>query len=225
MSVGTTTVEVTALGQTSISSYSISPKKLGLSGTISGNKLTFTINNDEYLIVEINGMKKHLVIAADPGEVGAPASSGTGIFNVKNAPYNADSSGGSMATTAIQNAINDASSYGGSVGGQGIVYVPVGVYLVGNLQLKSNVGLYLLGGSVLRSTGNPADYTVNWHKNSQGNDETWWIYTATGSNNIKVFGRGTLDGNGLFFTTTYKFGNDILAPMNTSNFTLDGLIL
>jgi polygalacturonase len=77
-----------------------------------------------------------LVIAADPGEVGAPVSSGTGIYNVNAAPF--------------QNAINDAASYSG---GQGIVYVPTGVYKVGNLELKSDVALYLQGGSVLRFTG------------------------------------------------------------------------
>lgn len=50
-----------------------------------------------------------------------------------------------MATTAIQNAINAANAAGG-----GIVYVPAGVYKCGNLVLKSNVSVYLEGGSVIR---------------------------------------------------------------------------
>ncbi|MCY9695678.1 hypothetical protein [Paenibacillus alginolyticus] len=64
---GAATIEVTALGQTSISSFSISPKKLNLTGTTSGNKLTFTVSGDEYLIVKINDLRA-LVIAADPAE-------------------------------------------------------------------------------------------------------------------------------------------------------------
>lgn len=152
MSGGPVTIEVTALGQSSITSYNISPKKLNLSGTISGNKLTFTLANDEYVIVKVNSSKE-LIIAADPAETNKPASSGTGIYNVKSTTYNADSTGTTLATSAIQSAINDANAY---TGGQGIVYVPAGVYKVGNLQLKSDVALYLEGGAVLRFTGIPA---------------------------------------------------------------------
>ncbi|WP_372663506.1 glycosyl hydrolase family 28 protein [Cohnella sp.] len=221
MSAGTTTIEVTALGLSSISSYSITPQKLNISGSISGNKLTFTIQNDEYLIVKIPGLRA-LVIAADPGEVGAPSSSGTGIYNVTSAPYNADSSGTNMNTTAFQNAINDAANY---AGGQGIVYVPTGVYKVGNLELKSDVALYLQGGSVLRFTGVKSDYTVHWHKDSQNRDVTWWIYTQTGANNVKIYGRGTIDGNGKYAVETNNFASNIIVPMATTNFTFDGPLI
>ncbi len=219
MSGGSATIEVTAASQSSISSYWISPKKLNLTGTPNGNKLTFTISKDEYLVIIINKQKK-LVIAADPGETDQPASSGTGIYNVTSSPYYADGSGNHMATTAIQNAINDASAYGG-----GIVYIPAGVYIVGNLQLKNNMKLYLAGGAVLRCSGNPADYTTHFHKDSLNKDGTWWIYTANGANNVKLYGRGTLDGNGYYLRNTNNYLNNILMVLNCSNFTLDGLIL
>jgi polygalacturonase len=218
---GSATIEITAIGQASITSYSISPKKLNLSGTTSGNKLTFTVSGDEYLIVKINEQRA-LVIAADPAETNKPASSGTGIYNVKNAPYNADSTGSSMATTAIQNAINDAANY---TGGQGIVYVPAGIYKAGNLQLKSDVALYLEGGAVLRFTGVASDYTVNWHKDSQIRDVTWWLYTQTGADNVKIYGRGTIDGNGKYATTTNNFASNIIVPIGTTNFTFDGPLI
>ncbi|MGO4274631.1 glycoside hydrolase, partial [Paenibacillus sp. TAF58] len=220
MSAGTTVIEVTALGGVTFSSYAITPQKLNISGSISGSKLTFTIQNDEYLIVKIPGLRA-LVIAADPEEVGAPASSGTGIYNVTNFPYNADSSGTNMTTAALQNAINDAANY---AGGQGIVYVPTGVYMVGNLQLKSNVALYLQGGSVLRFSGVKSDYTVNWHKDSQNRDVTWWIYTQTGANNVKIYGRGTIDGNGKY-AVTQNFASNIIVPIGTTNFTFDGPLI
>jgi polygalacturonase len=218
---GSATIEITALGQASITSYSISPKKLNLTGTTSGNKLTFTVSGDEYLIVKINGGRA-LVIAADPAETNKPASSGTGIYNVKSSPYNADSTGAGMATTAIQNAINDAANY---TGGQGIVYVPAGIYKAGNLQLKSDVVLYLEGGAVLRFTGVASDYTVNWHKDSQNRDVTWWLYTQTGADNLKIYGRGTIDGNGKYATTTNNFASNIIVPIGTTNFTLDGPLI
>ncbi|WP_063795555.1 discoidin domain-containing protein [Paenibacillus sp. Soil750] len=218
---GPVTIEVTALGKTSISSYNISPKKLNLSGTTNGNKLTFTLSNDEYVIVKIEGIKE-LIIAADPLETNKPASSGTGIYNVGSTAYNADPTGTVLATNAIQSAINDANAY---TGGQGIVYVPAGVYKVGNLQLKSDVALYIEGGAVLRFTGNPSDYTVNWNKDSlEQRDVTWWIYTQNGSSNVKIYGRGTLDGNGQYAATNNIY-NNILVPIDVSNFTLDGLII
>lgn len=218
---GSATIEITAIGQASITSYSISPKKLNLTGTTSGNKLTFTVSGDEYLIVKINEGRA-LVIAADPAETNKPASSGTGIYNVKSSPYNADSTGAGMATTAIQNAINDAANY---TGGQGIVYVPAGIYKAGNLQLKSDVALYLEGGAVLRFTGVASDYTVNWHKDSQLRDVTWWLYTQTGADNVKIYGRGTIDGNGKYATSKNNFASNIIVPIGTTNFTLDGPLI
>jgi hypothetical protein len=221
MSSGTVTLEVTALGQSEISSYSISPQKLGLAGTVSGNKLTFTIPNDEYLIVRLNDSRA-LVIAADPMETDKPAASGTGIYNVTHAPYLADATGASKATASIQRAIDDAAAY---AGGQGIVYVPAGIYLIGNLELKSDVALYLEGGAVLRFTGVKSDYTVHWYKDSQKRDITWWLHTSVGADNVKIYGRGTIDGNGKYSTTTHNFANNILVPMAATNFTLDGPIV
>ena len=86
MPAGMTTIEIT--NQATITSYSISPKKLGLTGTVSGKTLTFTITNNQYLIVRINNLKR-LIIAADPEETSVPPSSGTGIFNVLTSPYDA----------------------------------------------------------------------------------------------------------------------------------------
>ena len=214
MTGGAATLEVTVTGAASISSYSISPKKLNLTGTTSGNKLTFTISKDEYLIVQINGLRR-LVIAADPAETDKPASSGTGIFNVKSAPYNADSTGTNLTTAAIQSAIDAASSYNG-----GIVYVPAGVYKIGNLQLKSNIKLYLEGGAVLRASTVKSDYTMHWHKDSINKDVTWWLNTPFGATNIKIYGRGTIDGNA---TALSGFANNLLVPIGCSYFTVDGI--
>ncbi|MDB6019539.1 MAG: coagulation factor 5/8 type domain protein [Pedosphaera sp.] len=219
MAGGTATFEVTALTQSSIVSYGISPKKLNLTGSASGNKLTFTISANQYLILQLNGLKC-LVIGADATELDVPPSSGPGIFNVTNTPYNADNTGTTKASAAIQNAINDASAYG-SVNGQGIVFVPAGVYLSGNLQFKSNVALYLQGGSLIRCTGNPADYSTNqtFGPLSIG---TWFLY-ATNGFNMKIYGRGTVDANGGYMVYTKNFAVNTLMPLNCTNFTAEGI--
>lgn len=58
------------------------------------------------------------------GEKNIPAPSGT-IYNVTKSPYNADKTGNTDATAAIQAAINAAQTAGG-----GIVYLPTGTYKV-----------------------------------------------------------------------------------------------
>lgn len=144
MSDGPVTYELTILNTDKVHEYSISPKKLGIQADkIEGRTITFTTQSDEYLIVMMNNRKTRMVIAADPLETDAPASTGEGIFNITSAPYHVVSSGSSAAevsvrTGAIQQAIDDASHYGTARGdgAQGIVYIPAGTYEIGNLVLK-----------------------------------------------------------------------------------------
>jgi polygalacturonase len=213
---GTITIEITA--SEAVTSARISPMSYGITNTISGNKVTFTLTKSRYLIVKINNLNE-LIIAADAEEVGAPASSGTGIFNVTASPYNADATGVNKSTTAIQNAINAANIAGG-----GIVYVPAGIFKCGNLVLKSNVYLYMAGGSVIRGTGSPSDYTVNFHKNSLSMDGTWFLSTANASTNIKIYGRGTIDGNGYSMRTNQSYLISLFMPLQTNHLTIDGIV-
>ncbi|HET6299144.1 MAG TPA: discoidin domain-containing protein [Kribbella sp.] len=217
MSKGSATIAVHKVNNTAIGAYTISPRKLGLQGTVNGSTLTFTVQNDEYLIVKLDG-RPDLVIAADPAETDRPASSGPRIHNV--VAGGADPTGSAMSTAAVQGAVDAATKAGG-----GTVYVPAGVYKVGNVLLKSNVSLYLEPGAVFRFTGNPADYTKHWHKDSQNRDITWWISTAFGSSNIRVYGRGTLDSNGSEAISKYNFAANVLVPIATTGFRFDGLIV
>ncbi len=214
---GTITIQVTA--SENITSYSISPMAKNITGTVNGNKLTFSLSSSTYVIIKINNLKK-LVIAADPLETDIPASSGPGIHNVTQSPYNADKTGATMATKAIQKAIDDAHNAGG-----GIVYVPAGVYKCANLYLKSNVTFYLAGGSVIVGTGNGADYVTDFNKSSLGKDGTYFIRTTTGSHDITIRGRGTIDGKGISMRVNSNFLNNLLVPMQTTNFTFGGITL
>lgn len=223
---GTVTLEVT-VGEP-ITSYSISPLAKKIQGTVSGNKLTFSLSSSTYVIVEINGARKRIVIAADPLETNIPPSTGSGIYNVTQSPYNADKTGATMATTAIQRAIDDANQAGG-----GVVFIPAGVYKSGNITLKSNVTFYLAGGAVILGTGKGEDYRNDFRKDSRNADGTYFIRTAVNSNNITVRGRGTIDGQGIAMrerrmpapNKNEGFINNLLVPIATSNFNFDGLIL
>lgn len=234
---GAVTYEVTILNTDKVHEYTISPKKLGIQAdSVIGRTLTFTTNKPEYLIVTINSRKTKLVIAADPPETDVPPSSGEGIFNVTAAPYHIVADGDLMSvaerTAAFQQAIDDASAYGTAQGNgaQGIVYVPKGQYYIGNLVLKSNTALYMEPGAAFIGTGKTADYTEHWFKDSMGRPATWWISTEFGSENIKIYGRGTIDGNGKALhddksTNGKGMINNLVVPIATSNFKMDGVII
>ncbi len=223
---GTVSIEVT--NNVPITSFSISPMAKNIEGTVNGNKLTFKLSSSTYVIVKINDQKKKIVIAADPLETNIPPSAGPGIYNVTASPYNADNTGTSIASNAIQQAIDDAYQAGG-----GTVFVPAGVYKSKNLTLKSNVTFYLAGGAVIVGTGKGEDYVIDFRKDSRNEDGTFFIRTAVGSSNITIKGRGTIDGKGIamrerIMPAPHKnegLLNNLLVPLATSNFTFDGLIL
>ena len=223
---GPVRVTVTLLSNAAVTDYYISPRKEGIIAEKKGNQLIFTLAHDQYLILKIDRWKE-LVLVADPAETDRPPSEGKGIFNVAAAKYlgvfsgKPDNSDIKHVTAAFQAAVNDASAYH-----NGIVYVPAGVYPLGNLELKSNMRLYLEGGAILLFSGHPQDYRVNARKTSQNRNITWWIYTDSGAHDIKIYGRGTLDGNGKYATAKENnIGNHILAIFQTRNFVFDGPIV
>ncbi len=200
----------------SISQWAISPAKLPIAATVSGNTMSFTLNQEHYLIIATDG--RRLVMAIDPPYV-KPPSSGAGIRNVVT-QYGANNQGGGWATAAVQAAIDDTHNAGG-----GIVYVPVGRYYVGNLTLKSNVHLFMEGGAVFRFHGTSANYTHDAFKSSQNRWLTWWIKTTAGSTNVKIYGRGTLDANATNTIGPNNFACNVVVPLGTSNFTMEGIVV
>lgn len=221
MGSGEAAISIRKVNNTNIGSYSISPRKLGLTGTVSGPSLNFTVTKDEYLIVKIDS-RPDLVIAIDPAETNKPAASGTGIFNVSAAPYSA-SPGSQYSTTAFQSALDDAAAWGSANGGQGTVYVPAGTYTLGTLYFRSNLELYLAPGAVLKYTGVRANYDVHWRKNSQARDVTWFLSTRYSTTNISITGRGIIDGNGMASLQPSNLGVNLLVPIYTDQFTVDGI--
>jgi hypothetical protein len=212
---GTATVQITTRRR--ITTHTVSPLAFEIPAVADGNVLTFSLNRSRYLIVKIDDLRE-LVIAADPAELDAPASAGAGIFNVAT-DFGGDPSGAVVATEAVQAAIDAAYEAGG-----GVVYVPAGVFSIGSIVLRSRVHLYLAGGSVLRATGDPADYATKFRHDSLSMDGTWLISTEPGSSDIFLSGRGTIDGQGARMRADEGYLNHLLVPVGCSGFTVDGVI-
>ncbi|RDL32393.1 Glycoside hydrolase family 28 protein [Venustampulla echinocandica] len=198
-----------------VDSYNISPEKWQIKPKKDGKDLVFSVVDAHYLIITINGIKE-IVICADPLETDVPPSSGPGIFNVLN--YGADNTGVTL-NIGIQSALDAAGKSPGS-----IVYVPAGVYKAGNLKVRSQTSLYLAGGSVIRNTGIKSDYTIHYNKTGLL-PGTWWISTEFNSKDIKIYGRGTIDGQGGIGRVDNDFIADMVVPVDTAHFIFDGPLI
>lgn len=109
--------------------------------------------------------------------------------NVKD--YGAKGDGKTLDTEAFQRAID----YGG------MVYVPPGVYITGTLYLKSDGGLYLESGSVIkgshfRNAYNPDDFCPQNVVSATEFVTGAHLITAVEQKNIVIEGHGTIDGQG-----------------------------
>ncbi|MEJ7737181.1 MAG: glycosyl hydrolase family 28 protein [Chitinophagaceae bacterium] len=104
--------------------------------------------------------------------------------------FGAVGDGKTINTASLQKAINACNKNHG-----GIVVVPAGIYIIGTVNLKSNVHLYLQSGAVLRGSANLNDYEpyipeppfVPIHKG---------MFFTEDAENITISGEGQIDGNG-----------------------------
>lgn len=102
--------------------------------------------------------------------------------------FGAIGDGKTLNTNMIQSAID----YQGSRGG-GTVIVPAGEFMIGTIELHSNIHLYLDAGSVLRGSSNLDDY-----KRYKNGTQLGMIFTQN-AERVSISGFGTIDGNGRSF--------------------------
>ncbi len=238
-------LEITYLGGGNVTSFVASPQHLDVECKKNGKVLEVTLKINYNYTFKING--KVLNISATPMQTDVPASSGEGIFNITEAPYSVNSSMTDAQTTAaIQKALYDASKYGSTAGNKnGVVYIPKGVYYVGNLNVASNTYVYLEAEAALRITFDKSLLRVDGVKESmsvpnrqpsepKGLNFTRWISTyyqdlgdgkVKGSYDIRIAGRGTVDARDDAFYNTVRMGNNTIDPMACTNFTLEGLVI
>jgi len=93
-------------------------------------------------------------------------------------------------TRAIQCAVDETTRAGG-----GIVYIPPGTYLVGTIQIKNNVTLYIEAGATLLGSPDLEDYSMPQEAADLiRNPKSRHLIFAFRSTNIGLAGPGTIDG-------------------------------
>ncbi len=195
---GTVNVKVSATEN--ISSHTIRPFSYEIHSTVNGQELTFSLSESRYLVIEMNSFQ-HLVLIADPTETNPPEPEGIGVTNIMN--YGVDNSGMEESTSYIQAAIDSISSSGG-----GTLYFPPGLYKVRTVSVKDSVNIYLSGGAVVRGTGIKTDYP----EYDPGKLlRITYVFLIENASNIKIYGRGTIDGYGVQLADNVDDIND--APM------------
>ncbi|MFV0590367.1 MAG: glycosyl hydrolase family 28 protein [Draconibacterium sp.] len=175
-----------------ISSYRIRPEKRGITGTVNNNTLSFSIDKPQQLVVNINFMKK-LVILADPPEVDVPSLLDESVVNIMD--YEVDATGDSLITTQLQQAIDELPA-------GGTLYFPAGLYRSGSFSLKGNMTLYLAPGALIKGSDTYTDIKFI-------DESTNFLYfvRAENANNLSIRGRGAIDGNGKLVRTAYETEN------------------
>lgn len=101
--------------------------------------------------------------------------------------FGAKNNGRDLTTFEIQKAIDKCHSEGG-----GCVFVPAGEYLVGTLNLKSNVEFHFETGAVLKATTDLSQYQKN-------NEHLAGVFYTENANNVSITGNGIIFGQGMEF--------------------------
>lgn len=115
----------------------------------------------------------------------AGIASNATVYNVMD--FGAISNGKDLTTIHIQKAIDKCFLDGG-----GVVYLPKGEYLVGTLNLKSNVEFHLEHGAVLKATTDLSKYQKH-------NDHIAGVFYTEDSKNVSIIGSGKIFGQGMEF--------------------------
>jgi hypothetical protein len=124
---------------------------------------------------------------ADASAASAEALLGAKIYNVRE--FGAKGDGATVDTSAVQAAIDACTRDRG-----GIVLVPAGDFVIGTIELKSNVTLRLAAqGRLLGS-----DDIKNYHagRDVPADNGNIALITAANAENVTVEGPGTIDGQG-----------------------------
>jgi hypothetical protein len=125
---------------------------------------------------------------------------GMGIYNVRG--YGATGDGKTLDTQAVQRAIDACYA-----GGGGTVLVPAGTFVIGTVELKSNITLHVASGGKLLGSGEGKYYReikeIPLHGDTTLGDGNWALFFAVDAKNVTIEGAGTIDGQGAKFRSMH----------------------
>jgi Glycosyl hydrolases family 28 len=138
---------------------------------------------------------------ADSANASDPNLLGARTYNVRD--FGAKGDGQTLDTAAIQSAIDAcAADHGGTV------LIPAGMFLIGTIELKSNVTLHISAGGTLLGTTDGTQYRAAERIPLRGDstlvDGNVSMIFAAYAKNVCVEGPGTIDGQGDAFRSRVR---------------------
>lgn len=191
-----------------IHSFEISPKSRGIEGIENHGEICFTLTHSGYVMVRINDTERFFIFAEDPEELPVAA------VNIMD--LGVDNTGKTDVTEQIQQAIEQTAQQGKTL------FFPTGTYFCRQLRLVSDTHLHLSRGAVIQAQVCSPD-------NYMSDDEVKtrkFIYIKD-AQNVKITGRGIINGNGQALRATYGdlARMRLIMAVNSSNIQLEGIML
>lgn len=138
---------------------------------------------------------------ADAAGTAADKNAGARVFNIRD--FGAKGDGIALDTAAVQAAIDACNRDQG-----GTVLVPAGVFVIGTVELKSNVTLHLAAQGKLLGSADGKQYhaadAIPLGGDTTLSDGNVGLLFAVGADNITIEGPGTIDGQGAQFRSPAK---------------------
>lgn len=133
---------------------------------------------------------------AEPTSNSSDRTLGTHVYNIRD--FDAKGDGATLDTAALQAAIDTCTKDQG-----GTVLVPAGTFVIGTVEMKSNVTLHIAAGGKLLGTADGKQYhaadAIPLQGDSTLEDGNVGLIYAVKAENITIEGPGTIDGNGKQF--------------------------
>ena len=144
------------------------------------------------IVASLGGSVLNSSASAQSTIVADEAFSGARVFNVRE--FGAKGDGKTLDTVAVQSAIDAAHKDQG-----GTILIPAGTFVIGTIELKSNVTLKVAAQGRLLGSETPQHYKAgDGIPASNGNVV---MISAANAENVSIEGPGTIDGNGAKFFT------------------------
>ena len=199
---GADAARLTVTARRAFASMELSPKSAGISTELDPGTRTFRfeLGGPGHRVVTMDGEERLFIFAESP--LPEPSTA------ISVLDHGADPGGKSLSTRAIQAAIDAAP------GGVTVV-VPPGHFISGTLFLKSGVSLFLEPGALLQASGNPAHFEPLQNA----------FIVIEDADNVRLTGRGTIDGSGAFLRHLTDVSGRLLAIRDSRDVTVEGLVL
>lgn len=178
-------------------------------------KSTFTAIVFTFFLQSINSQVPEWQTYVDKApfkvELPQPAKSSLSQKTISVKDYGAVADGKTINTEAFQKAIDEGSAKGNTV-----ISVPAGIWLLGPIELKSDITIQINKGAVLQFTKDRTKYPM-LAKNSAGTD--YFVMSPIYAKNVKnitITGEGIIDGGGDSWRpvkkskVTAEFWNDLI---------------